>query len=49
MMTRTGASVPAERGLIADGLVRLTVAEMARIAAHVVATHLGADESTSDA
>jgi hypothetical protein len=32
MMARTGASVPAERGLMVDGLVRLTVGEVARIA-----------------
>ena len=44
MTARTGASVPADHGLVAGGLVRLTVAEVAQIAALVGADQLPRSE-----
>jgi len=48
MMIRTGVSVPTDRGLAADGLVRLTIPEAARIATQVAAAHVGSTASPTD-
>jgi hypothetical protein len=48
MMIRTGASVPTDRGLIADGVIRLTIPEVARIATQVAAAHVGSTASPTD-